>query len=223
MIYGVAINDMHRGWRNDDILNKKIYTIWYDMIKRCYSEKFHKKEPTYKNCYVCNKWLRLSGFVDDISKIPNYNRWVEGSKEKRNPYQLDKDIKSNGTNKCYCLENCMFVTQEENTKQANKTRDNTYLQGENNCWYGKKLSVEHIEKIIKTLSNNGSVKGKNNPRAVKVIQYDNDWNFIKEWEYAKQASEELNICYSSIIECCKGNRKRTKDKNGNFYRWKYKE
>ena len=34
---------------------------------------------------------------------------------------MDKDIKSNGKNKCYCLEECVFITNEENAKQARKT------------------------------------------------------------------------------------------------------
>ena len=56
------------------------------MITRCYSKKYHEKEPTYKECYVCDKWLKLSGFVEEISKIPNYNKWVDGFYKKRNPY-----------------------------------------------------------------------------------------------------------------------------------------
>ena len=59
MICNIGINDMPRGWMYQSELNKKIYFTWKDMITRCYSENFHKKNPTYKDCtvssdsYVC--------------------------------------------------------------------------------------------------------------------------------------------------------------------------
>ena len=59
-------------------------------------------------------------------------------------------------------------------------------------------------------------KSSTNSRALKVIQYSLNNEFIKEWEYIKQASEELGVCYSSIINCCKGKRKTA----GGFI-WKY--
>lgn len=38
-----------------------------------------------------------------------------------------------------------------------------------------------------------------------VIQYDNDGNFIREWESAKQASIELSFNYTSLIKYLNGN------------------
>ena len=131
MVCGKGVNDMPRGWTKTDEWNYRVYQLWKSMIQRCYDEKYHEKYPTYIGCTVCKRWLKLGNFVEDIKLIENYELWLSGFGEKINPYQLDKDIKSNGTNKCYCLENCCFTTIEENCKQANKTRDNTYLQGEN--------------------------------------------------------------------------------------------
>ena len=120
LICGKGINDMPCGWASKNELNKRVYQVWHRMLYRCYDEKLHEKKPTYINCTVCNRWLYLSNFVEDIVKIPNYNLWLSGFNEKINPYQLDKDIKSNGTNKCYCLEQCQFVSHEENSRQAHK-------------------------------------------------------------------------------------------------------
>lgn len=128
MIYGIGVNDMPKGWRTENELNKRIYIVWYNFIRRCYDEKYQEKFPTYKDCYVCDRWLILSNFVEDIKLIENYELWLNNPNQK---ISLDKDIKSNGKNKCYCLEQCQFITKSENSKQAVKTRDNNYLKGEN--------------------------------------------------------------------------------------------
>ena len=41
----------------------KCYKTWSHMLERCYSEKYHKKEPTYKNCAVDNNWLNFQNFA----------------------------------------------------------------------------------------------------------------------------------------------------------------
>ena len=125
MVAEKGIYDMPRGWRTANELNKRIYQTWSNMIKRCYSERLHEKNPTYKNCYVCEKWLKLSGFVEDIEQIDGYELY------KNNPNHfitLDKDIKSDNNNKCYCLEQCTFVRNEENVKQAIKYKNYEYIK-----------------------------------------------------------------------------------------------
>ena len=205
MICGMGINDMPRGWTESSELNYRIYKLWGAMIRRCYSEKVHDKQPNYKICFVCDKWLKLSGFVEEISKIPNYNKWVEGFSKKRNPYELDKDIKSNGKNKCYCLENCMFVLNKYNTIQSASTRNyndksfrnklsvrqkDRFKDKENHPFYNKHHSEETKEKI-----------GKAN--ATKVIRYDLNGNFIDIWMSQEYASETLGICKTTISKCCR--------------------
>jgi hypothetical protein len=64
-----------------------------------------------------------------------------------------------------------------------------------------------------------------------VLQLDLDGNLIKEWETGKLASQELNIGYSAINQCCVKNnniKNRTRDKNkigkytSHSYIWIYK-
>lgn len=123
-IFGKGINDMPFGWICLSKNNKKIYQTWSDMLKRCYSEKYHKNHPSYKGCYVCKKWLKLSGFIDDLQKIDGYDQWIKNIDSRK--MALDKDIKSDNQNKCYCLEECTFVTITDNSKQSAKHQTKEY-------------------------------------------------------------------------------------------------
>lgn len=79
----------------------KAYITWYDMLRRCYNEKIHKKEPTYIGCTVCSEWFVFSNFKYwfDANYITNYH--------------LDKDIITYG-NKIYSPSTCCFVPSELN-------------------------------------------------------------------------------------------------------------
>ena len=173
IIYGKGVNDMPNGWTREFKWREMVYQKWHSMLVRCYSEKYQEKYPTYKECTVCERWLLLSNFVEDIKKIDGYDleKFVNGKLE------LDKDIKSNGVNKEYSLENCMFVSKTENTKQANKTRDYS------------------------------NIRGKNNYQTKKIAQYDLDGNLIKIWDCIKQASDELGIGRYGISDCCRHKQK----------------
>lgn len=123
MIYGKGINDTPRGWMIANDKNQRIYNTWQSMFCRCYSEKYHERKPTYKGCTVCKRWLLLSNFIEDIKLIDGY----EEDKFLNGELELDKDIKSNGANKEYSLDNCMWVSKSENAKQSNKTMDYTSI------------------------------------------------------------------------------------------------
>lgn len=84
----------------------KCYNVWHDMLKRCYSEKCHKKQPTYKNCKVHDKWLNFQNFAKWY--YDNYYE-IEGER-----MCLDKDILHKG-NKIYSPDTCVFVPYNINT------------------------------------------------------------------------------------------------------------
>ena len=185
MVQGHGVNDMPKNWRIENENNHKIYETWRSMLCRCYSEKYHKRCPTYIGCSVCSKWLKLSGFVEDVKLIDGYNeeKFIKGE------ICLDKDIKSNGVNKEYSLENCLWTSMAENIRQAVKTRDNNYLQkqtGENNPMYGK--------------------TGENHPmygNGKTIAQYDKQGNLIKIWNCISDVQRELGIDHGHIVACCK--------------------
>lgn len=97
LVYGVGFNDA--GYA---IKGCKIYASWRNMLKRCYSEDYHKQRPTYKDCKVCDQWLIFSNFRD----------WMLSQDWQGK--QLDKDIITPG-NKIYSPNDCMFVTQAINS------------------------------------------------------------------------------------------------------------
>lgn len=96
-IFGVAYNDL----RCTDV-SDVCYTTWNSMIARCYSASYQKNKPTYKDCTVCEEWLKFSNF-----KCWFDEHYVDG-------YQLDKDILVKG-NKIYSTETCCFVPKEINS------------------------------------------------------------------------------------------------------------
>lgn len=87
---------------------------------------------------------------------------------------------------------------------------------------GIKKSKEHSHKIslAQTGKNNNmhGVTGYNNPRSKNIIQYDLKMNYIREWPNARIASQELNLNYQSLNNCCLN-----KTKTSGGFIWKYKE
>lgn len=108
-VYGVAVNDI-RGSTAD---SKQIYTAWYGMMTRCFSEAYQEKYPTYKGCTVHHEWLTYSNF--HYWALVNYQDGMH----------LDKDILHPG-NKHYCPDRCVFVPHWLNSFVSNmkkKPRD----------------------------------------------------------------------------------------------------
>lgn len=103
------------------------YRVWRNMLIRCYSDSFLKKQPTYKGCIVCDEWLTFS----------NFKNWME--KQDWEGKQLDKDLLFEG-NKIYSPETCIFVESKINKF----TTDHRAARGEypiGVCWYA------HINKF----------------------------------------------------------------------------
>ena len=75
------------------------------MIERCYSEKYHIKNPIYKECDVYDKWKCFQNFAEWFNLNYNYEFMSE--------WELDKDILQKG-NKIYSPETCCFVPKEIN-------------------------------------------------------------------------------------------------------------
>lgn len=104
------------GGINDAKVDKRVYGLWYQMLRRCYDrEQMERKQGrTYSDCYVCDRWFMLSNFAADIKKLDGYTDW-----ETKVGYCLDKDIRVPG-NKVYSPSTCSFVTYIENIREANK-------------------------------------------------------------------------------------------------------
>lgn len=106
-IFGIGYIGCFRN--NERISKDRAYTVWRNMLMRCYDEKTHIKYPTYKDCIVCNEWHNYS----------NFKQWFD--ENYKEGYCLDKDILFKG-NKVYSPETCCFVPNEINvilTKRQN--------------------------------------------------------------------------------------------------------
>jgi|TARA_A100001518_G_C1227286_1_gene80655 hypothetical protein len=87
----------------------KLYNLWSGMLERCYSETFHKKYPSYKDCSVTPDWCYLDNF-----KVWFEENYKEG-------FELDKDLLVYN-NKMYSPETCVFVPKTlNNLIKYNKT------------------------------------------------------------------------------------------------------
>ena len=113
-IYGFGVCDVEYSVFFEDGSIMPSYNVWHDMLRRCYSEKLHKKEPAYIGCSVCDEWHRFSTFKDWFDA--NY---IDGC-------YLDKDILVKG-NKVYSPQTCCFVPREINNviENARSRRGNT--------------------------------------------------------------------------------------------------
>jgi len=78
-----------------------LYAAWRSMLRRCYTEDYHNRHPTYADCAVCEDWHVFSVF----------RAWAVS--QDWQDKQLDKDILCPG-NKVYSAETCVFVTNSVN-------------------------------------------------------------------------------------------------------------
>jgi len=79
------------------------YEKWYHMLERCYSERHHKKYPTYKGCSVCSEWHNFQEFA----------KWLHLKNKNFKSLELDKDILLKG-NKVYSPSTCSLVSRAKN-------------------------------------------------------------------------------------------------------------
>ena len=106
-VYGVGII----GTKYPSEVNRvktKEYELWCNMLRRCYSDSFKKKQPTYEGCEVGDKFKSYEYFYEWCHKQIGFG--VDGN---GNPFHLDKDLLVKG-NKVYSEDSCVFLPQEIN-------------------------------------------------------------------------------------------------------------
>lgn len=107
ILYGVGINDLPY-----PIKNCPYYERWRSILCRCYSKKFHNKNKSYEECFICDDWKYSS----------NFKKWME--EQDWEGKVLDKDILIKN-NKIYSPETCIFIPIEINSLivKTNKNRE----------------------------------------------------------------------------------------------------
>ena len=102
----------------------KEYELWKSMLRRCYSDKYQKKYPTYEGCEVSNKFKSYEHFYEWCNKQIGFDN---------DGFHLDKDLLIKG-NKVYSEDSCVFIPQEINTLLTKSTSSRgEHLIGV--CWH----------------------------------------------------------------------------------------
>lgn len=100
---------------DEQVFKLPSYDCWYRMMRRCYDEKLHKRQPKYIGCKVDEVW---HDFI-------NFKKWYDENYYEINEdrTELDKDILNKGNN-TYSPDNCIFVPKFINTMftKANNRR-----------------------------------------------------------------------------------------------------
>jgi hypothetical protein len=97
-VVGKGINDIVNG----SLDHKVAYSVWKNMLIRCYDHKYQRMRPSYIGCSVTLEWLTFSVFLV----------WFKANH--KDGFQLDKDCLIPG-NKLYSPDTCVFVPPRVNS------------------------------------------------------------------------------------------------------------
>ena len=109
-VYSVGIIGAKYPSRVNGVLTRE-YRLWMDMLRRCYSDGFRKKNQTYKDCEVSDNFKSYEYFYEWCNEQIGFG--VEG-------FELDKDLLIKG-NKIYNKNTCIFVPSEINLVLTKRT------------------------------------------------------------------------------------------------------
>lgn len=98
LVQGVGIND-GKYTASVNGVKRKEYELWTSMLKRCYNEKIHKKNPTYLGCTVSDSFKNYTYFFEWCQLQIGFGIY---------DYNLDKDLLIK-RNKEYNENSCIFI------------------------------------------------------------------------------------------------------------------
>ena len=107
-VYGIGVLGTKYPSKINGVQTKE-YDLWRGMLKRCYSDAYKNKNPTYIDCEVSNKFKSYEYFYEWCNKQVGFGNDGNG-----NPFQLDKDLLVKG-NKIYSENTCVFIPKEINS------------------------------------------------------------------------------------------------------------
>lgn len=159
------------------------YVCWKNMLQRCYSEKYHERQPTYKDCEVCEEWHNFQNFAqwyeDNYYEIPGEKMF------------LDKDILIKG-NKEYSPETCIFVPRKINNLFTLRQNKRTNLP----------LGVKNAGSANKTNPYIASITKDNKKITIGYFKTINEaFNAYKQEkeDYIKAVAEEYSLYIPDVL------------------------
>ena len=134
-VYGIGIVG-NKYLISEGCRGTKEYVLWKDVLRRCYSDDFKKKQPTYKACEVSDKFKSYEYFYEWCHSQIGFG--VDG-------FEIDKDLLIKG-NKVYSEDSCVFLPAEINMVLVKCTASRgEYLIGVSWC-NTKKAFVARVRK-----------------------------------------------------------------------------
>lgn len=123
-VYGIGVNDLNYNVSEYKVVEGKqvliwscpFYNRWKEILRRCYSDKFKSKYPSYLDSYCIEEWCVAS----------LYKQWME--QQDWVGKHLDKDILY-ANNKVYSPETCAFVLPQTNTFVVGDNKADKYTLG----------------------------------------------------------------------------------------------
>ena len=109
-VYGVGIVGTKYPISEGGVHTKE-YGLWKNMLRRCYSDKYKKKYPTYIGCKCSENFKSYEYFYEWCHNQIGFGN--EG-------FELDKDLLVKG-NKVYSEDSCIFIPTEINTLLVKST------------------------------------------------------------------------------------------------------
>ena len=117
-VYGIGYYGDGKYKARIDNCKTEQYVRWFSMFNRCYSEKYHEEQPSYKECSVS----------EDFHNFQNFANWYDRNiYECIYPLELDKDLLVEG-NKIYSPSTCCFIPKEINIGINYKRNDSKYMK-----------------------------------------------------------------------------------------------
>jgi len=151
---------------------------WIDLLK-----------PKYNMCKIAGSPL---GFKHTKEFCDNVRIRMLGTKASKESLEKRSNTISGEGHWTFGKENPFSDNHKKNLSISRKL---LYKNGFVNPMLGRKHTDESLLKI------------KNSRKTKSVLQYDKDMNFIKKYNSAKEAADELNISYVQLCSVARGNGK----------------
>lgn len=135
LLYGVGSTDGLK-CRLDGSRMTHLYTLWSNMLSRCYGTKTQSRQPSYVGCEVSDNFKSFKFFTEWCNVQIGYGT----TDSKGRVYSLDKDLLFKG-NKLYSEDTCVFIPQEVNSAISSKGNQSGGLP------LGVKLKPRHKNKV----------------------------------------------------------------------------
>jgi len=92
---------------------KKASQLWHNVMKRCYSDNDPKGYKHKRGTTVEARWHCFANFLEDLPKLKNFDKWMQGGDCTHTRYTLDKDAIDYDAN-IYSRYTCSFETEHSN-------------------------------------------------------------------------------------------------------------